>query len=78
MVHREGLQKVSFIVRGDRDYEVEKFERRRRIEVDGQPMWVISPEDLVLSKLAWNAGRCGSPWPRCWRRCAHERHDARG
>jgi hypothetical protein len=53
VVHREALQKIDIIVREDRDYEIEKFERRRLVEVDGQPMWVISPEDLVLSKLVW-------------------------
>jgi hypothetical protein len=53
VVHREALQKVDVIVRDDREYEIEKFERRRRIEVDEQPIWVISPEDLVLSKLVW-------------------------
>jgi hypothetical protein len=53
VVHREALQKVDIIVRDDRDYEIEKFERRRRVEVDGQSMWIISPEDLVLSKLVW-------------------------
>jgi hypothetical protein len=53
VVHREALQKVDIIVRDDRDYEVEKFERSRRVEVDDQPMWMISPEDLVLSKLVW-------------------------
>ncbi len=53
VVHREALQKVDFIVRHDREYEREKFVRRRRIDVDEQPMWVISPEDLVLSKLVW-------------------------
>ncbi len=53
VVHRASLQKVDFIVRDDRDYEIEKFDRRRQIEVDGQLIWVISPEDLVLSKLVW-------------------------
>jgi hypothetical protein len=53
VLHREALQKVDFIVRDEREYEVEKFERRRRVEVDGQPMWMIAPEDLVLSKLVW-------------------------
>jgi hypothetical protein len=53
VVHCEALQKVDIVVRDDRDYEVEKFERRRMVEVDGQSMWMISPEDLVLSKLVW-------------------------
>ena len=54
VVHREALQKVDFIVRDDRDYEIEKFERRRVVEMDGQSMWIIAPEDLVLSKLVWS------------------------
>jgi hypothetical protein len=53
VVHREALQKVDIIVRDDRDYEIEKFERRKRVAVDDQSMWMISPEDLVLSKLVW-------------------------
>ncbi len=52
-MHREALQKVDIIVRDDRDYEIEKFERRRLVDVDRQSMWMISPEDLVLSKLVW-------------------------
>jgi len=54
VMHREALQKVDFIVRDDRDYEIEKFERRRSIDVDGQTLWVIAPEDLILSKLLWS------------------------
>ena len=53
IVHREALQKVDVIVRDDREYEVEKFDRRRRVDVDGHAIWMISPEDLVLSKLVW-------------------------
>lgn len=51
--HRETPQKIDFIVRQDTDYELEKFDRRRRLPIDGQPVWMISPEDLVLSKLLW-------------------------
>ena len=53
VIHTASLYKVVIIVRADREYEVEKFERRRQTDIAGQAMWVISPEDLVLSKLAW-------------------------
>jgi hypothetical protein len=53
IVHEATTHKVDIIVREDRDYEVEKFARRRRADVGGQAIWVISPEDLVLSKLVW-------------------------
>jgi hypothetical protein len=53
VVHRDALQKVDIIVRDESDYEIEKFERRRQVEVDGRSIWIIAPEDLVLSKLVW-------------------------
>jgi hypothetical protein len=51
--HRETPHKIDIIVRQDTDYELEKFARRRRPVIDGQPIWLIAPEDLVLSKLVW-------------------------
>jgi hypothetical protein len=53
VVHEATTHKVDIIVREDRDYEVEKFDRRLRADIGGQAIWVISPEDLVLSKLVW-------------------------
>jgi hypothetical protein len=47
------LQKIDLIVLTSAEYEQEKFERRRRVEIGRQTMWMISPEDLVLSKLLW-------------------------
>ena len=45
--------KVDCIVRKPNAFEKAKFERRRLCEIDGLPFWVISKEDLILSKLAW-------------------------
>jgi hypothetical protein len=53
VIHRSAVHKLDFIVRADTDYELEKFDRRRHVEVAGQWMWMISPEDLILSKLVW-------------------------
>ena len=53
VVHRAALEKVDVFVRQETDYELEKFERRRSVEIDGQAIWMISPEDLILSKLLW-------------------------
>ncbi|HSC27850.1 MAG TPA: hypothetical protein VLD67_11280, partial [Vicinamibacterales bacterium] len=51
--HRASIQKIDIVVRHDSDYELEKFERRHRLEIEGQPVWAIAPEDLILSKLQW-------------------------
>jgi hypothetical protein len=52
-----GGWKADLIVRKDRPYSRREFERRRQIEAMGQTLWVVSPEDTVLSKLEWMKGR---------------------
>ena len=47
------LIKVDFILRKPNRFETAKFERRRLSKIDGTEFWVISKEDLILSKLAW-------------------------
>lgn len=45
--------KVDLIVRKDRAFSREELARRRRAEIDGVDVFVVSPEDSVLSKLEW-------------------------
>lgn len=52
-IHQESLIKVDFMIRKREDYRLIEFERRRRIEVSGHPLWIVSKEDLILSKLDW-------------------------
>ena len=53
LIHTEAIVKVDFVVRKNDPYRLEEFNRRRAAVIDGQPMWVVSPEDLMLSKLVW-------------------------
>lgn len=53
LIHVDAIVKVDFVVRKAALFRLEEFSRRRGVEIDGQPMWMVSPEDLVLSKLAW-------------------------
>jgi hypothetical protein len=52
-IHRKLLIKADFIVRKSETYREVEFERRRPLEIDAIRVWVVAPEDLVLSKLAW-------------------------
>ncbi|MBX3173813.1 MAG: nucleotidyl transferase AbiEii/AbiGii toxin family protein [Gemmatimonadaceae bacterium] len=52
-VHLSSLLKADFILRRDDPYERTKFARRLQVELEGRAVAVISPEDLILSKLAW-------------------------
>lgn len=52
-IHTEAVVKLDIIVRKSGPYREEEFRRRRLAEIDGVGMWVVSAEDLVLSKLDW-------------------------
>jgi len=45
--------KVDCIIRKSNDFEAAKFSRRRRSTIGDIEFWVISKEDLILSKLDW-------------------------
>ena len=49
--------KADLIIRKDRPFSRQEFERRRQIDAMGQTLWVVSPEDIILSKLEWMKGR---------------------
>jgi len=53
LIHVEAVAKVDFVIRKDIPYRREEFRRRRHVEIGGHPLWIVSPEDLILSKLAW-------------------------
>jgi len=50
--HRTGL-KIDFIVRKDTEYRQLEFSRRIRKEIDDIPVWIVTPEDLAISKIGW-------------------------
>jgi hypothetical protein len=52
-IHQDALVKVDFVIRKSTLFRMEEFRRRRRMEIDGHPMWLVAAEDLVLSKLVW-------------------------
>ena len=45
--------KVDLIIRQDRPYSIEEFRRRRKQQLIGIELDVVSPEDAILSKLEW-------------------------
>jgi hypothetical protein len=49
--------KADLVIRKTRPFSVEEFQRRRRVDVMGRSVWVVSPEDVILSKLEWAKGR---------------------
>lgn len=57
VIHRTEIEKADLVLRRDDPWSRSAFDRRR--EVDDPALgraWVVSPEDLVLAKLAWSDG----------------------
>ena len=50
--HRSGY-KIDFIVRKSSPYRKLEFERRSRSKILGFDVWLVSAEDLIISKLIW-------------------------
>jgi hypothetical protein len=53
VIHQPSVIKVDFIVRKESPYRELEFKRRRRGSVEDCELWIVSKEDLVLSKLYW-------------------------
>lgn len=53
LIHQESVIKVDCIVRKSSPYRRAEFERRRRIAIEDFSTWIVSKEDLIISKLDW-------------------------
>ena len=53
VIHQEWIFKVDCIVRKNAPYRREEFARRQRLTIGNTETWVVSKEDLILSKLCW-------------------------
>ena len=59
LMHLESGIKVDLIVRKGTEYRQVEFARRQPVRLVGVATWIVSREDLILSKLVW-AGDSGS------------------
>jgi hypothetical protein len=53
LIHQESVIKVDCIVRKNTPYRRTEFERRQRIRIEDFCTWIVSKEDLIISKLWW-------------------------
>ena len=49
--------KADIIIRKNRAYSKQEFARKTNEIVMGISLWILSPEDSILSKLEWSKGR---------------------
>jgi hypothetical protein len=53
LIHNETVIKFDCIVLKNHEYRQEEFARRRRITLGDFQTWIVTREDLILSKLYW-------------------------
>jgi hypothetical protein len=53
LMHYGSGIKVDLIVRKSSEYRILEFSRRRHVEMGTISTWIVSREDLILSKLVW-------------------------
>jgi hypothetical protein len=53
LIHMPTVIKIDCVIRKDTPYRREEFSRRQTVNIEGNPLHIVSPEDLILSKLEW-------------------------
>jgi len=53
IIHNAAFIKVDCIVRKNTEYRRVEFERRREVTIQEVSVWIVSKEDLIISKLYW-------------------------
>ena len=53
LIHEESVIKVDCIIRKEIEYRRVEFERRERISILDFSTFIVSKEDLIISKLFW-------------------------
>ena len=53
LIHEESVIKVDCIIRKKIEYRRVEFERRERISILDFATFIVSKEDLIISKLFW-------------------------
>jgi len=47
------ILKADFIIRKNDEYRLLEFSRRQPVELEGCRIFLVAPEDLIISKLLW-------------------------
>lgn len=53
LIDNQTSYKIDFIIRKDNEYRLTEFERKQRTDVFGFDAYIVSLEDLIISKFIW-------------------------
>lgn len=53
IIHLESSIKIDFIIRKNEIYRTIEFNRRKKVQLSEFEVYIVSKEDLIISKLIW-------------------------
>ncbi len=54
LLNNQAILKIDCVVLKEKKFEINAFSRRKKVDYDGDfDVWIITKEDLILSKLNW-------------------------
>ena len=53
LIHQKDRLKVNVIIGQQTKYRLNEFHRRQRVKIENFKTWIVSKEDLIISKLHW-------------------------
>jgi hypothetical protein len=53
LIHNPTLIKIDCIIRKKTAFDAGAFSRKKVVMLEGTPVCLITPEDLILAKLRW-------------------------
>jgi hypothetical protein len=53
LINNSYVIKIDFIIKKSSAYQNAEFSNKRQVLIDQCPMWFVSAEDLIISKLLW-------------------------
>jgi hypothetical protein len=56
IIHSSEIIKIDFIIRKESEYRKTEFSRRKKFKFGDGFIYIVSIEDLIISKLIWSRG----------------------
>lgn len=53
LIYNRYVIKIDFIIKKSSAYQNASFSRRKQVLIEQSPIWFVSAEDLIISKLLW-------------------------
>ncbi len=53
VIHQDSFYKVDCVIKKNTELQDNAFQRRQNVDYYGRNIWIITKDDLIISKLWW-------------------------